>query len=97
VHPSHWLPLGTLSSYTKVKTKATFTRCKLARVGKVPGMRVQTFHASRIMEIATLKVTPAEFFITCMKRLRAHPRHFTRESQLASCKPRFYLRLSTLR
>jgi hypothetical protein len=51
------------------------------------GMRAQTFHASKIMEdAARFKVKPVEPFITCMKRLRAHTRDFTRANQLAWCK-----------
>jgi hypothetical protein len=48
-------------------------------------MRAQIFRAIRIMEIATrFNVKTVELSTTCMKRLRAHPRHFTRASQLAS-------------
>jgi hypothetical protein len=49
-------------------------------------MRAQTFCASIIMEVATcFEVQPVELSITCMKPLRAHPRHMTRASKLASC------------
>jgi hypothetical protein len=67
--------------------KAEFTRFKFARASHVPGMRAQTFHASRVMEVATrFKAKPVEFSTTCMKRLRSHPLHLTRASQLALCK-----------
>jgi hypothetical protein len=41
--------------------KAAFTRYKPARQVHVPGMREQTFHAGRIMEVAIrFKVQPVE-------------------------------------
>jgi hypothetical protein len=44
---------------------------------------------SRIVEVATrFKVKHVKLFITCMQFLRAHPRHLTRASELASCKRR---------
>jgi hypothetical protein len=46
----------------------------MARASQVPGISVQTFHASRIMEVATpFKVQLVELSITCMKSLRASP------------------------
>jgi hypothetical protein len=70
--------------------KAAVTWYKLTRVSQVPGMRAQTFLSSRITKAATsFKVKPVEIFITCTKRLRAHPRHMTRASKFASCKCRF--------
>jgi hypothetical protein len=43
--------------------------------------------ANRIIKVATrFRVKPVELFITCMKRLRAHHRHFTRASKLSWCK-----------
>jgi hypothetical protein len=48
-------------------------------------MHTQEFQANRMMEVATrFKIQPVELSITCMKRLRAHPRVLTRASQLAS-------------
>jgi hypothetical protein len=61
-------------------TKAAFTRCRLARASQVLGMRLQTLHASKIMEVATLfKVIPVELPITCLKRLHASPGLHSRE------------------
>jgi hypothetical protein len=69
--------------------KAVFTRCKFSPASQAQGMRARTFHVSRIMEVATrFRVKPVELFISGMKRLRAHPRHLTRASKLASCKRR---------
>jgi len=79
--------LFVLLYFSRSSIKAAFTRCKFARGSHVPGMRRQTFHASRIMAVVThFKVQPAELPIICMKRLRAHPRYLTRASKLASCK-----------
>jgi hypothetical protein len=42
------------------------------------------------MEVATrFKVKPIELSITCVRRLRAHPRHLTRASKLVLCKRGF--------
>jgi hypothetical protein len=61
-------------------------RCQFPRASQFPGMRAQTFHARRIMEVASrFKIQPVGLSITCIKRVRAHPRHVTRTSQLASC------------
>jgi hypothetical protein len=49
------------------KLKTSFTGFKLIRTNQVPGMCVQTFHASRAMDItANFKAEPIEFFIICM-------------------------------
>jgi hypothetical protein len=76
-----------MNSSGQLMTPTAFTRCKLVRASQDPGIRTQTFHASRIMEAATrFKVKPVEVSITCVKNLRAHRRDLTRVSQLASCK-----------
>jgi hypothetical protein len=70
--------------------RAAFIRWKFARASQVPGMRTQTFHASRIMEVtARFKVQPVVPSITCMKRLPAHLRDLTRAREFASCKHGF--------
>jgi hypothetical protein len=62
---------------------------KFSRASQVSGILSQTFYASRIMEVAThFEVKHVEIFITCVKILRANPRHLTRVKELASCKRR---------
>jgi hypothetical protein len=80
-------------TFTWTVHEAAFTRCKLARVSQVPGMRAQKFHASRTMEVASrFKVKPVELFIlawnVCARNLRCD---LTRASPLSWYKCGFIL------
>jgi hypothetical protein len=59
--------------------------------------RAQTYHASRMIAVWThFKIQHVKISITCMKRLRTHPRHMTCESKLVwrKCDLQAYLKLA---
>jgi hypothetical protein len=69
--------------------KASFIPSKLALASQVPGIRMQTFHASYKMLHRFIFEASYDFhYSTCMKCLRSHPRYLTRARQLAPCKRR---------
>jgi hypothetical protein len=62
-----------------VRLLAAFTRYKLARASQVPEMRAQTFHASRIIDVASrFKVKPVQLLMSA----RASPAFDSREQTL---------------
>jgi len=71
----------------KAECKVAFTGCKFARGSKVSGMRAWTFHArNEKFDRFNFEANCDVHYSSCMKRLRAQPRHLTRTSQLAWCK-----------
>jgi hypothetical protein len=83
-----WVGDATLSSFFKPRVHDAIWLA----ASQVPGMRTQIFHASYVKFNRLNCEASCDFrYCTCIKRLRAHPRHLTRRETTSIVYTRLYL------